>query len=204
MGRRACAAIGEKSHGLGDKMQLAILLGVLTIALHFGMNTAAGSYGPDVGRRWLETGDNYTVDCLKNWVSGGDISRCNMVDPKRDTKLDAASYAWPVLFPYDLLFMLALGGFLGWGSFTCAQSIEVLRNVALLFAIFPALYFLADLLEDSLLARLLRNPDSITPDAVDFAKKVTAAKICTVKIAMAQTFLVAAASLVPAWQAQPQ
>jgi len=47
-------------------MKLAILLGVLTIALHFWANSQAEKYGPDIGRHWLVTGDKYSCDKLKN------------------------------------------------------------------------------------------------------------------------------------------
>jgi len=47
-------------------MKLAILLGVLTIALHFWANSQAEKYGPDIGRHWLVTGDKYSCDKPKN------------------------------------------------------------------------------------------------------------------------------------------
>jgi len=59
--------------------------------------------------------------------------------------------------------MFALGGFLACGSVTCAQSIARLNAITWVFAILPAAYVAADLLEDSLLARLLLCPDKLLP-----------------------------------------
>jgi hypothetical protein len=185
-------------------VKLAILLGVVTIALHFWINGQAEKYGPDVGKRWLEVGDNYDDKRLKDWATGHGPARCGVDCKPRETAADAKQYAWPVLFPYDLVFMFSLGGFLACGSVTCAQSIALLRKLAWVFAILPTAYVAADLLEDSLLARLLLNPDNITQGTVAWVQKVTAVKLVTVLGAMGQTAALALASLFPAWQAQPQ
>jgi hypothetical protein len=165
-------------------MKLAILFGAVTIALFFIINQVAERYGPDVGRRFLERGPDYTTASLRAWVASGENS------------LNARHYAMPVLFPLDLVFLLALGGFLACGSVVCAQSIALLRNVTWLFAALPGLYVAADLLEDALLARFLLNPENITDGAVSFAQTITAVKIKTAGLAIAQTALIAAASLV--------
>ena len=163
-------------------MKLAILLGAVTIGLFFIISGVADEYGTQVGQRFLERDTDYTAYALKNWVTSN--------------KTDAHHYAIPVLFPLDLLFLLALSGFLLFGSVRCAQSIAPLKSWAWLFAILPAVYALADLLEDGLLARLLLAPDKITEGAVAFAKTVTAVKIKTAGVSIVQTVLIAAASLV--------
>jgi hypothetical protein len=68
--------------------------------------------------------------------------------------------------------------------------------VTWLFAALPVLYVAADLLEDTLLARFLLNPENITDGAVSFAQAITAVKIKTAGLAIVQTALIAAASLV--------
>jgi hypothetical protein len=165
-------------------MRLAVFLGAVTIALFFVIIQVADGYGPKVGNRFLERDPDYSAESLRTWVTSAEDAS------------NARHYAIPVLFPLDLMFMFALGGFLACGSVACAQSIALLRNVAWLFAILPGLYVAADLLEDSLLARLLLNADNITDGAVNFAKAVTAVKLNAAKIAILQTIAIGAASLV--------
>jgi Tn3 transposase DDE domain len=95
-------------------MRIAIFFGALTVGLFFAIELAAGHYGPQVGKRFLERSTNYSAESLRDWVTAAPAS--------------ARSYAFLVLFPLDLMFMLALGGFLGYGSLSSAESVDALRK----------------------------------------------------------------------------
>jgi hypothetical protein len=130
-------------------VKIALFLAVITVGLWFTIGSVAKQYGPDVSARFLERGD-YSTRQLSDFIAG--------------SPTNARGYAIPVLFPWDLLFMASLGGFLAFASVASAHSIEPLKAVAWLFAIGPVLYIAADLIEDLLLAHmLLSGQASATP-----------------------------------------
>jgi len=73
-----------------------LLVGVVAIGIITGK--IAECSGPDVGKRFLEVTPDYTADGLRNWV---------MRYPSQ-----ARRYAFPVLFPLDLLLLITVVGFL--------------------------------------------------------------------------------------------
>jgi hypothetical protein len=163
-----------------DGMRIAIFLAAVTIGLSFAIGIVANCYGPEVGKRFLERREPYTAETLKTWVTG---------NPEY-----AKRYAFPVLFPLDLLFMIFLGAFLGVGSVSSAESLEWLKRMAWLFAILPALYVAVDLIEDVLLARLVLSPENINESSVALAKAMTTAKFWTSTFGILQTVVVSAAA----------
>jgi hypothetical protein len=154
-------------------MKIAIFLAAVTIGLFFAIGMVANCYGSKVSSRFLERGEEYAETDLKQFVTG--------------SARDARGYAFPVLFPLDLLFMVFLGGFLAFASVGAAESIECLRKLAWLFAIGPAFYVAADLVEDTLLARMLLSADAVSQNAIDLVRKMTAAKFVTCTYAILQT-----------------
>jgi hypothetical protein len=155
-----------------DKIKIAIFLAAITIGLFFVIGMVSARYGAKVGDRFLERGAAYTEADLKNLASG-----------------EARGYAFPVLFPLDLLFMIFLGGFLGFASVGAAESIRSLSKLAWLFALGPALYVAADLIEDTLLARMLLFPEAVSQNAIDLAQKITRAKFVTSTFGILQTIV---------------
>jgi len=57
------------------------------------------------------------------------------------------------------------------------------------FALLPALYVVADLAEDALLARLLTAPRAITETAVRWARALTRVKLWTLGLGVIQTLM---------------
>lgn len=96
----------------------------------------------------------------------------------------ARFYVWPVLFPLDLIVMLALAGSMGLASFVWLKAAGGWAWTA---ALLPAGYFLTDLVEDCLLATTLRNPARITEASVRRLKIFTKLKFWTIGLAIAQT-----------------
>jgi hypothetical protein len=156
-------------------MRIIIFLATVTIALVFAIGVVSAYYGPKVAVRFLERGVSYTEDELRAFVTS--------------SPTEARGYAFPVLFPLDLFFMVFLGGFLALASVEAAASMGSVRRVAWIFAVGPALYVAADLIEDVLLARMLLWSAAISQDAVSLARSMTMAKFLTSGYAILQTIL---------------
>jgi hypothetical protein len=141
---------------------IAVFLAAVTIGLQFAIGYIAGRYGVRVGNRFLERGKAYTERDIEGL-----------------TPAEARGYAFPVLFPLDLSFMVFLGGFLGLASEGAAESISLFKNVAWLFAIVPALHVVADFLEDVLLACMLLSRKARNQNIINLAQHLTKAKVVT-------------------------
>jgi hypothetical protein len=162
------------------RLIVAAFLAAVTIGLFFTIGSFANHYGPRVAVRFLERGESYTPS---------DIGELR---PEQ-----ARGYAFPVLFPLDLLFMIFLGSFLGLASVGAAESIDSIKKVAWLFALGPALYVAADLVEDILLTRMLLSTEVISQQTVDLARTMTKVKFAACAYSILQTIaLTGAAALV--------
>lgn len=183
-------------------MNLAILLAAITIVLMFVIRSVAECYGPKTGARYFESNTTYEVDSLRKFAKGTSVEDQpgkNMNDSctklfkfikllMPDRKTDAArGYVIPVLFPLDLIFMFALGGFIALGSLTLAGSTSMPRPWYWLLLIAPALYAITDLVEDSMLARFLTWPDTIGENGVRLLQTLTWIKKKAVIFGLAQT-----------------
>jgi len=175
-------------------MTIAIFLGAVAIGLVFTIPKIASSIPKTASRypskdcadwrvsdRFLERGDPYTADQLAAWVKNNDEA--------------AHGYAFPVLFPWDVAFMVFLGGFLGAGSIACATLIPFLKPYAAGATVLPAAYIAADFLEDMLLARLLLRLTVIDDDSVRAAKCASRVKLLTSLAAVLQTIVLAALAI---------
>src|SRR5258708_6833205 len=153
----------------GVVMNIAIFMGAVTISLFFILGLVEARYVPENSRdptvadRFLEKPSRHSAEFIRGWVEKYPSA--------------ARHYAFPVLFPLDLLFIIFLGGFLGLGSVLTADTIDWLKRFAWLFAIIPAVYVLADLIEDTLLARLLLDAQAITDASIWWPRMATEAKL---------------------------
>jgi hypothetical protein len=156
---------------------MALTLFLLAAAVVIGVAAArvAQSSGPDVAKRFLEVTPDYTAEGLRHWISNS------------GTQLHR--YVYPVLFPLDILFLMALAGFFAVASIATAQALQWGRNSLWIFAIFPVLYAACDFIENVMLARLLLSPTAVTDHAVTRAQTVTHLKFATVAISALQLVL---------------
>lgn len=159
-------------------MKLAILLGVLTIALTFIVGGVASTHGPNVLARFLERDTRYTPEELRHWVS--------------ENVANARAYAFPVLFPLDVLFLVCFGGFLASGSRSLGSEIGISGGVHRWLLAAPVVYVAADLLEDAALAWMLTSAARITPATVQATKVLTTVKLATSSIGIVQLTVLAA------------
>ncbi|TWB93476.1 hypothetical protein FBZ93_11080 [Bradyrhizobium macuxiense] len=97
-------------------------------------------------------------------------------------------YVFPILFPLDLVVMLALAGAMGAASSHWLN--QIYPSAAWLGLVVPAVYLLSDLIEDCLLAWLLLRGD---PDAaarsVSVLKAITTIKLVSVSASIALTLI---------------
>jgi hypothetical protein len=96
----------------------------------------------------------------------------------------AAFYVWPVLFPLDLIVMLLLAGSMGLAS---AAWLGAAGGNPNLCYVLPAFYLVADLVEDAVLAGLLRNPANITEYTVNRLRGITRLKMIGIVLTIVQT-----------------
>ena len=164
-------------------MKAAILLGVLTVALTFIVGGVASRQGPNVLARFLERDTRYTREELRRWVS--------------ENSANARAYAFPILFPLDLLFLLCLGGFVAAGSWSVGREIGITGGFHRWLLAAPLLYVAADLLEDVALAWMLTSADRITDATVQATKLLTMVKLVASSLSIVQ---LTALSSIAVWQ----
>ena len=169
-------------------MRVAIFTGVVAIGLFFFVAAVASRYGPDAAQvptveaRFLEKPPRHEAAFIQDWV---------VQHP------DAARhYAFPILFPLDLIFMLFLGGFLGLASVLTANTIGWLKPFAWLLTIAPAVYVVVDLAENILLARLLLHAQAINDSSARIAWMATELKLFAAGSAIVQTIVVSGLAVV--------
>ena len=153
---------------------------VSLIALAFGLFFWVGHYAESTFTaanfrpRFPEKELSYSADELKALV-GSSIRN---------------DYISPILFPLDLLVMLSLSGTKGAASWYWIRQVR--PTAARLALILPAVYLLSDLIEDSLLASLLRQGDpEKAAAAMAVLKIVTAIKFASITGTIAQTVFAA-------------
>lgn len=97
-------------------------------------------------------------------------------------------YVFPILFPYDLVVMLALAGSMGAASSHWLSQIH--PPAAWLGLFVPGVYLLSDLIEDCLLGWLLLrgNPDEAAR-SISILKAITTIKLVSIIAAIALTVI---------------
>lgn len=173
-------------------MKWTILLAAATIAIPFTIGFFAPNSGAAVSERFLErpvgipgepsaSPAPLNAETLRAWTTS------------EKTKGYAHVYAWRVI-PIDLVYLFAFGGFLAFAAYTLASTEiapgSVLSNVpVMLWLVFPALYVIADLLEDILIMRLLSNPETIVPELVNILWGLRWTKIVASGLSLLQIFI---------------
>ncbi|MCC8941730.1 hypothetical protein H8A99_36220 [Bradyrhizobium sp. Arg68] len=97
-------------------------------------------------------------------------------------------YVFPILFPLDLIVMLALAGAMGAASSHWIS--QIYPSFAWLGLLVPAVYLLSDLIEDCLLAwLLLRGDPNEAARSVPKLKAITTIKLVSISAAIALTLI---------------
>ena len=173
--------------------RLIIVCGALAIAIPFLIPMLTGNAGLAVSERFLERpkdklleiklppdpGASVTIDAkaLRSWVT---------------SHADQARIFASRVMPLDILYLLALGGFLALGAHTLASQTS--WATPRLWAIPAIVYLVADATEDALIILFMTVPDSIgehTLGALIFFRTV---KIVSNGIAICIVFLLGIAA----------
>jgi hypothetical protein len=154
-------------------MRIALFLLVVTASLFIATWLMTRKHGVDGARSRIERKADYDAVSLSTWV---------LARPR-----EAKVYAFPILFPLDLLCMVFLAALLAYSSVALAGQIGALREYAWWFMVLPAVYLAADLAENTCLVRFLVSPAAIGPSMVRCAHVLTKLKIWSVTIAVLQT-----------------
>ena len=128
--------------------------------------------GPDVGKRFLEVTPDYTAEGLRNWI---------MRYPSQ-----ARRYAFPVLFPLDILLLIAVVGFLAVASLATARALHWTQGWLWIVVIFPLLYGLCDFIENVFLTCFMVAATTVTDTSVAIAQRVTGLKFATLVVSALQ------------------
>lgn len=179
-------------------MRAVIVLAVVFAILHFGLKyCVTPRFGDDVEARFVER-LKYIPSFRTS--AGHDneavLNRANFAAwlAKPDIQSYRRGYAFPVLFPFDILFLLALGSLLGMVSDMLAGQIGAISGWPVwIWWLFPAAYMAFDLLEDVLLIALLTAPSLLKDGTFAALSAFTSGKIATVKVAIGQVGLLALA-----------
>lgn len=163
---------------------LAITLGAACIFWSFLMAAVASRFGADVSARFLERGAAIpsngvvlTHEALGRWKTAPATAKW------------ARPYAYCVI-PLDVVFLVLMGGFTLFGSWSLAEAIAWPQGLTpvyrWLIAVFPALYVLADAMEDALVVQALISR-TVNENAFGLMRATTAAKMVTATVALLQT-----------------
>jgi len=162
-----------------------ILFGIVTIGLHFSTSIIVDwlKLGPAAESRFIErsqklpNGEEFNPQKFKEWVSSNGK--------------EARAYAFPVIFPIDLVFLICFGLFTLLGSVLLFEVLAITRIPWWLVIVAPIVYIVSDLAEDALAFVLLYSADAITPGRVDLLKALTATKFVSSGMSIVQTLLLA-------------
>lgn len=184
-----------------------IFLAALVIGLSFVIRAAADKKGgPAVGTRFLESPDG--LRALVNGVlpigpAGAAAGRTEpapelvaekLQDWIRANEARAKTYARPILIPYDIGFLIALGLFLviappliAWPALSGWMGLPAGAVVLAIFALPGIVYLIVDVIEDVTLARYLTGKKPVTADSVRATMRLTAIKIASVQAGLGLT-----------------
>ena len=183
---------------MGRHMRTLILIAVMmlpAIAISLAIQRVTRTYdtafdgGKDVKARFLERG--CTIPSSEKAITAANLKEWVQANP------DAAKkYVTPVIFPLDMLFVLAAGVFLGFASVLLAGRIDTLSFIPMwVWWILPALYMIADICEGAAMISLLSRPDLIGGYGFAALRALTFTKLVTITLAISQVLGLAAWAL---------
>lgn len=179
-------------------MRAVIVVAVIFAILHFGLKFwVAPKFGDDVKARFVER-----LKYIPSFKAPGAPDSAYVMNEANfaawlanpDNQSSRRGYAFPVLFPLDILFLVALGSLLGMASLLLAGQVGAVREWPVwIWWLFPAAYMAFDLLEDVLLIALLTMPSLLNGGTFRALTAFTGGKIGTVAVAIGQVGLLALA-----------
>jgi hypothetical protein len=128
----------------------------------------------------------YGVDDYKVTGRNVDYTAADVAALAQDQRT-AAGYVVPILFPLDLLLLASLAAFMMTWSVHFAGAAGIPAPWIWLAIVVPVIYMAADLSENTLLARMLTDPTTISERAVAVAQATTQLKLAAGFFGLLQT-----------------
>ncbi|MBI4275270.1 MAG: hypothetical protein HY659_11285 [Rhizobiales bacterium] len=149
------------------------ILIVLALAVSAALFLGIGKYADDNHvRRDPERGVFYATSTLRSLLTDAPTAK---------------RYVWPVLFPFDFIFMVVAAVSMAWASYHWGSSLGWFMDRPWLFLVLPFAYFAADLAEDVVIAMLMSERLPLSDWTVYSLKALTAAKLLAIALAFVQT-----------------
>lgn len=167
-------------------MRAVIVLAALVILLSFAIPLFANTKraGFAVSERFLERLNAIPyVTYSEKPIDQANLQEWVLLNPE-----SARVYARHVI-PMDIVFLIALGTFMGLASVTLAAAVAWPASWAVplwVWWMLPALYVAADLSEDILIATLLSLPSTIHEASVGLLKAAKSIKMVSVTLGLVQ------------------
>jgi hypothetical protein len=165
---------------------LVLVLFVICVVIWIALQlTYARTKNADIEARFIER-----IDYIPSIVAASALLtfvnfQLWLTDPEKANV--RGNYTLPILVPFDYLFLISLGLFLGFGSVEVSGHLVSLHTIPPgIRWIFPSLYIASDFLEDSVLVALFTAKLNLTNDLYRFLRVLTKAKIATVSAAIGQ------------------
>jgi len=184
-------------------MRAVIVVAVIFAILHFGLRYwVTPGFGEDVRARFVERMKyipSFTAQGDQDGQHGNEaaLNETNFAAwlAKPGNEASRRGYAFPVLFPLDILFLVALGSLLGMASLLLAAKVGAVSGWPVwVWWLFPVAYMVFDLLEDALLIALLTAPSLLNAGTFRALTAFTSGKIGTVTVAAGQVVLLVLAA----------
>jgi hypothetical protein len=165
-------------------MRVAFLFFALTLLTFLALKfLVTPNYGEDVRERFFER-LNFIPSQRPELLTKGNLAKW-LVDPSKSR--DRNGYVFPVMFPFDIIFLTALGCLLGFASIALIDQLSFLSGIpSWTWWVLPAAYMAADLAEDLTAAAIFKSLIPLTETSFYVLGKLTALKLWTVTAAVGQ------------------
>ena len=175
-------------------MRTIIVLFAFTCGLFLILRFAiTPKYGEDVESRFIER-IRYIPSQKPELLTQSNLAKW-LADARNGDAI--SGYVFPVLFPFDILFLVCLGLLLGFASVALAGTMDFLSSVPhWVWWLFPTVYMASDLSEDTVVAAIFKSFVPLSSGSFSLLSTLTAIKLTTIGIAIGQVgFLTALLAL---------
>ena len=161
---------------LFERPGVQITLILILLAASFGVFQYVGAQGEAVFKEFADK-EKLTSRFPEKAPFSYDEGRLQTL--KSNYPAVARQYVSPILFPFDLAFILIAGGSMLLASFYFTRMVGLPAHWVWLVLVLPVACVTVDLIEDSLLALMLKGTVGITAGSVLVLKALTVAKFAS-------------------------
>ena len=162
---------------LADRPGFHIVLLLLLFASSIGVFLFVGARGDEVFKTFVEREKSGLPSRFPEKFPFIRYDDTHLMTLKANYSDVARQYVSPILFPLDLAFMLIAGGTMLLASFYFARMVGLSTPWVCIALALPVVYLAFDLVEDGMLAMMLKGTIGITTGSVWVLKSLTLVKI---------------------------